>query len=138
MSGDSFSRREIAAALTFTVLAVAIGVGSYRSGLNIAGEGAGATMVAATTTDAPVNGQALYATSCAGCHGAQAQGGVGPGLKDSAAWSDAEFREAVLHGKAPGGRELAPVMPRFADTGLDGAPATDEQIDAIHAYIKGL
>lgn len=138
MSDDrSFSRREIAGALTFLGLAVAIGVSSYYTGVRITGNEGGASMQAAATTTT-VDGQALYAGNCAGCHGGQAQGGVGPGLGESAAWTEAAFSEAVLHGKHPGGRELAPVMPRFAETGLDGAPATEEQIKAIHAYVKGL
>ncbi|WP_216325043.1 c-type cytochrome [Deinococcus aestuarii] len=138
MSDDRFfTGREIAAALTFVVLGTLIGVTSYRAGLNIAGEGAGA-VVAASTTPAPPNGQTLYAGNCAGCHGAQAQGGVGPGLAETKGWSLADFGQAVLHGQAPGGRTLAPVMPRFADTGLDGAPPTDDQIKVLHEYLKGL
>lgn len=138
MSEDrSFSGREIAAALTFVVLAGATALVSYRSGLNVAGGGGGAEIVA-PVAGAPVNGQALYVNNCAGCHGAQGQGGVGPGLTASAGWPEADFQAAVLHGKGQGGRTLAPVMPRFAETGLDGEEATPEQIDAIHAYVKGL
>lgn len=140
MSGErAFTRREIGGVLTFVVMAAAIATLSYRSGLNVAAAGgAGGAGMSAPTASAPVNGQALYATNCAGCHGGQAQGGVGPALAASGAWPEADFREAVLRGHAPGGRELAPVMPRFGDTGLDGAPATNEQVDAIHAYVKGL
>ncbi|GBF07226.1 cytochrome c, class I [Deinococcus aerius] len=138
MSGDrSFTRGEITGALTFVVLAVAIGISSYRAGLNISGGTGGAGMTA-SAAPAPVNGQDLYASNCAGCHGAQAQGGVGPGLAETKAWADADFRQAVLHGQAPGGRTLSPVMPRFGDTGLGGEAPTEEQIDAIHAYVKGL
>ncbi|ABF44322.1 cytochrome c, class I [Deinococcus geothermalis DSM 11300] len=132
-----FTPREIAAALTFVVLAVLMGAGSYRTGFRMSGGNGGAAM-SASTAAAPVNGQSLYATNCAGCHGAQAQGGVGPGLGITKDWSDAAFAQAVLHGKAPEGRNLSPVMPRFGETGLDGAPATDEQINAIHAFVKGL
>ncbi|WP_034385769.1 cytochrome c [Deinococcus sp. YIM 77859] len=138
MSGDGFSRREITAVLTFTVLAVAIGTGSYITGLKIAGETAGGAEAVSVATGTPVNGQTLYATNCAGCHGPQAQGGVGPALTATKHWTAAAFAEAVLRGRAPDGRELAPVMPRFGETGLDGAPATDEQINAIHAYLRGL
>ncbi|MEF2277129.1 cytochrome c [Deinococcus sp. YIM 134068] len=138
MSDDRFfTRREIAAALTFVVLGTGIGVASYRAGLGIAGAHAGA-VVAAATTPAPPNGGTLYAGNCAGCHGAQAQGGVGPGLAETKGWTLAAFGQAVLHGEAPEGRTLASVMPRFADTGLDGAPPTDEQIKVLHEYIKGL
>lgn len=140
MSGNedrSFSGREITAAVIFFVLAVAIALVSYRSGLNVAG-GSGGAEVTAAVASAPVNGQALYVGNCAGCHGAQAQGGVGPGLTESAGWLEADFQAAVLHGQGQGGRVLAPVMPRFAETGLDGGDATPEQVDAIHAYVKGL
>ncbi len=37
-----------------------------------------------TPTPAPIDAAALYATSCAGCHGASLQGGVGPALTPSA------------------------------------------------------
>ncbi|MFC6661939.1 c-type cytochrome [Deinococcus multiflagellatus] len=95
------------------------------------------TVAAAAATTTP-DGQALYAGNCAGCHGAQAEGGVGPGLADTKAWTAADFREAVLNGQHPSGRTLGTVMPRFAQTGLDGAPATDAQIAAIQAYVKTL
>ena len=42
------------------------------------------------------------------------------------------------HGVGPGGRALAPVMPHFAQTGLDGAPATDAQVEAIRTFIQGV
>lgn len=138
MSGDGFSRREITSAVVFTVLAVAIGFGSYRAGVGMAHETGGGATVTAAAGDTTVNGQALYASSCGGCHGAQAQGGVGPGLAESAAWSEPDFNAAVLHGESPGGRILAPVMPRFAETGLNGEEATPERIEAIHTYVKGL
>ncbi|MFC4427216.1 c-type cytochrome [Deinococcus navajonensis] len=135
--GPSFSGREIAAVVSFTVLAAVIGVTSYRAGLNLSGNAGGAQMQAASGP-APVNGQALFASNCAGCHGGQAQGGVGPALLDAKTWTTAAFNDSVLHGKHPSGRELAPVMPRFAQTGLDGAPPAPEQIEAIHAFVKGL
>ncbi|EYB69406.1 cytochrome c, class I [Deinococcus phoenicis] len=135
-SERAFTSREVAGILTFAALAAATAILSYRAGIGMSG-GAGGAEMAAPVAAAPVNGQALYASNCAGCHGGQAQGGVGPALGVTKSWADAAFKEAVLHGKAEG-RELAPVMPRFADTGLDGAPATDEQVTAIHAYLKGL
>ena len=138
MSGDrSFSRREIAAAVTFLTLGTVIAVSSYHAGVRMSGHSGGAEMTAVSSKPV-VNGQSLFAGNCAGCHGAQGQGGVGPALGESKAWTPAAFGEAVLHGKHPSGRELAPVMPRFAETGLDGAPPTDEQVEAIHTYLKGL
>lgn len=142
MSSDEkgYSGRETTAIGVFLVLATLIGIGAYQIGFHrISGvqQGAGAAMTA-SQGPAPVNGQVLFAGSCAGCHGATAGGGMGPALTPAAAWSQADFKEAVLHGKAPGGRELQPVMPRFATTGIDGAEATDEQINAIYDYIASL
>ncbi|WP_104989518.1 c-type cytochrome [Deinococcus sp. NW-56] len=139
MSGDrGFTRREITAVVVFAALAAAIGIGSYRAGVGVAHETGGGAIVTAAAGETTVNGQALYASSCAGCHGGQAQGGVGPSLAESAAWSEPDFNAAVLHGQAPGGRTLAPVMPRFAESGLNGEEATPERIEAIHTYVKGL
>ncbi|RJF72889.1 MULTISPECIES: c-type cytochrome [Deinococcus] len=141
MSSDEkgFSGREVTALATFGVLATLIGIGAYQIGFHrISGvqRGAGAEMTA-SQGPAPVNGQALFAGNCAGCHGATAGGGIGPALNTTASWDAGQFKEAVLHGKAPE-KELAPTMPRFATTGLDGAPPTDEQVNAIHDYLKSL
>ncbi|MFB9991143.1 c-type cytochrome [Deinococcus oregonensis] len=128
-----FNVREVMGALTLVVVATGIGVGSYRTGLGIAGPH-GAQMSPALAA-APVNGSQLFAASCAGCHGAQAGGGIGPALAATRPWSTAEFASAVLHGKAPASRELSVVMPRFAETGLNGEPVTDEQLQAIRAFV---
>ncbi|CAM4084594.1 c-type cytochrome [Deinococcus marmoris] len=132
-----FSGREITAAVVFVVLAGVIAFTSYFAGMGMSG-GAGAGEMTAAVASAPVNGESLYASSCVGCHGAGAVGGIGPALLQSAAWSAADFNGAVLNGKAPGGRVLAPVMPRFAESGFGGETATDEQVEAIHAYVKSL
>ena len=133
MSGEGFSVREVVVALTLVAVATGIGVGSYRTGLGMAGP-QGAQMSPALAS-APVNGSQLYAASCGGCHGAQAQGGIGPALTSSGKWSEAEFAAAVLQGKAPEGRILSVVMPRFAEVGLNGEPVTDEQLRVIRVYI---
>lgn len=133
MSGDGFSVREVVVAITVAVVATGIGIGSYRTGLGMAGP-QGAQM-GAPLAAAPVNGTKLFAASCAGCHGAQAQGGIGPALASTRTWSDTEFAQAVLHGKAPANRDLNPVMPRFAEVGLDGEPVTEEQLKVIRAVV---
>lgn len=136
MSGNTYSSKEIFGILSFVVVSVGIAIGAYQLGQNIGGagqnEGAEMQPAAVTTT---INGQTLYATNCIGCHGAKGEGGVGPALATSATWSEAEFGLAIKQGKAPS-RELAPTMPRFAQ--LDGQDTSDEQVAALHEYIKSL
>ncbi|WP_221089435.1 c-type cytochrome [Deinococcus aquaedulcis] len=137
MSGEFYSGKQVAGFVTFLVLGTVLGLGAYQAGGRLAGTGGGAEVSAAAAPSTP-NGQALYAGNCAGCHGAKAEGGLGPGLVHTAAWASAEFAHAVLDGQSPQGRELGTVMPRFRQTGLDGAPATDAQIAAIQAYVQTL
>ncbi|AWN24309.1 cytochrome c, class I [Deinococcus irradiatisoli] len=132
-----FTAREITAFVVMVVLVTAVGISSYRTGLNLSG-GQGAAGMAAASGPAPVNGQALYAGNCAGCHGAGATGGIGPALKVTSGWTTPQFASAVLHGNIPEGRTLSPVMPRFAEAGFDGQPPTDEQLSAVHDYLKSL
>lgn len=140
MPGDhadrGYSAREIASVLGVLVVGLALGVGAYRAGGRLAGTGGGAVVRTAPASAAP-DGVALYAASCAGCHGQQAQGGVGPALHAAAAWNSAQFAQAVLNGQAPQ-RPLGAVMPRFASTGMDGQPPTDAQVAAIHTFLKTL
>lgn len=85
---------------------------------------------------AAVDSKALFATNCAGCHGAKAGGGVGPSLKDSAAWKYDLFKRAVLNGVDDKGKALKPMMPHFAQTGFGGKKPTDAQLKALQDYIK--
>lgn len=142
---QGFSLAEGAMWLLGAVLTIQIGWLAYNAGHSIAqqpfpeGQGGGAAMTAATpSAPKPADGRALFAGNCAGCHGAQAEGAVGPNLHHAGAWTLAEFTEATLHGVTPDGRTLSPVMPHFADAGFDGAPATDEQLEAIHNYLASL
>ncbi|GAA5500637.1 hypothetical protein Dxin01_00361 [Deinococcus xinjiangensis] len=135
----SFTAKEVTAVSVFAVLAVLIGIGAYQIGYyRISGTQGGAAMSANTNTAAPLNGQTLYAGNCAGCHGATATGAVGPSLVPTGTWPLPDFKEAMLNGVAPGGKKLSAVMPHFAQQGLDGAPATDEQVKAIHDYLASL
>lgn len=131
-----FTRRQVTALVAVLALAAALGTAAYQAGERLAGTGGGAVVTAATGT--VPDGGALYAASCAGCHGADAGGALGPALRASAAWSGADFTQAVLEGRTPDGRTLGAVMPRFAAAGLDGAPPTQAQLDALHAYLKTL
>ncbi|GGR88344.1 c-type cytochrome [Deinococcus sedimenti] len=135
--GGWFTPGQIAGFVGLLVLGAALGVGSYQAGQRLAGTGGGAVVTAASTSDTP-DGRVLYAGNCAGCHGANAEGAVGPALKGTLGWSATDFRRAVLDGRTPDGRTLGVVMPRFAATGLDGAPPTDAQLEAIRAYLKTL
>ncbi|ADY25376.1 cytochrome c class I [Deinococcus proteolyticus MRP] len=144
---QGFSFAEAAVWLLGLVLTIQIGWLAYSMGQGIAGRpfadgrgaAAGATMAAVdSSAPQPANGPQLFAGNCAGCHGAKAEGGVGPSLKTAAGWTLAEFTEATLHGKTPDGRSLAPIMPHFADTGFSGEAATDQQLEAIHTYLGTL
>lgn len=138
MSDDKgFTAKEALGFATFAAVGLLLGIAAYQAGGRLSGAGSGAVVASAGAATTP-DGQALYVGNCAGCHGGQGQGAVGPAMKPSAAWSDAEFKEAVLHGHAPGGRELKNVMPRFGTIGLDGAPATDAQLQALHKYLGTL
>ena len=80
-------------------------------------------------------GQTLFAGNCAGCHGAQAGGGIGPNLTPAdgpKAWTDAQFLTTLREGRTPE-RELAPTMPRFSSEQL-----SDTDVANIHAWIKSL
>jgi mono/diheme cytochrome c family protein len=95
-----------------------------------------ATAVAAETQGDPSAGAELFAGNCAGCHGANAQGNIGPSLvmaDGPKAWTLAQFTTVLREGKLPEGRELNATMPRFSDAQL-----TDSDIGNIFAYVKGL
>lgn len=70
----------------------------------------------------------LYATKCAGCHGANRQGvsGLGPALTPErlAALSNAEIKETILNGRS------GTAMPTFK------AALSPEEIDTLLQFIK--
>lgn len=78
------------------------------------------------------HGKAVYATNCSGCHGANAEGGLGPALNDAASWSDSEFLTALRTGDSPAGKLKAP-MPQFSESQLSDSDITD-----IHAFLQTL
>ena len=77
-------------------------------------------------------GKEKFAGTCAGCHGANAEGGVGPALNIVKDWSLEDFTTALRQGRAPN-KTLSPVMPRFVATQV-----SDQDISNIHEYLKGL
>lgn len=94
-----------------------------------------AAAVASATAGDTAQGLKLFTANCAGCHGAQAQGGVGPALNTATgpgSWMIAQFQAAVREGHAPD-RELGPAMPRFTT-----AQISDEDLTDIYAYLKSL
>ena len=88
---------------------------------------AGAAALATSCGDegaaAPVDGGAVFADTCAGCHGTDGDGSVGPSLLAVADRYTVDEQEAVIRG----GRGR---MPAF-----DGA-LTDAEIDAVVAYTR--
>lgn len=80
-------------------------------------------------------GKEVFASNCAGCHGADAKGQVGPNLTTAdgpKAWDGATFLTAIREGKTPE-KTLQPMMPRFTE-----AQVSDKQAADVHAFIKSL
>lgn len=89
----------------------------------------------ATAGDA-ASGQTVFASNCAGCHGTNAQGGIGPNLlmaNGPTGWTLAGFTTTVREGRTPDGEVLNATMPRFSPAQL-----SDAQIADVHAYLKSL
>lgn len=131
-----------AAGATTTGTAAA-GTGPTASGTGNAAEGGAATTAGSNSGEAgaPAGagnasaGQTVFASNCAGCHGANAQGGIGPSLVTAdgpKSWTLAQFSAALRQGHAPD-RELSTVMPRFSQ-----AQISDAQIADLQAYLKTL
>ncbi|GGM54789.1 hypothetical protein GCM10008956_33300 [Deinococcus arenae] len=122
--------------------------GEATSGDMAAGEGAssaageaaagGTSDSAAGDTEAAGDaqaGQTVFAGNCAGCHGANGQGQIGPSLVTAdgpKSWTLAQFTTTLREGKTPE-RELSATMPRFGE-----AQISDTQIADLQAYIKTL
>lgn len=91
---------------------------------------------AAANASAPAGnaeeGKTKFAGTCAGCHGANAEGGVGPALAATKTWTDAQFMTALREGRSPE-KNLSAVMPHFTS-----AQVTDAEVAGIHAYLKTL
>lgn len=89
------------------------------------------TNAASATGDAAA-GAEKFAGTCAGCHGANAEGGVGPALNVVKDWSVEDFTTALREGRSPS-KTLSAVMPRFVATQV-----SDQDITNILAHLKGL
>lgn len=76
-------------------------------------------------------GKTLFQANCAMCHGAQAEGKVGPVLKgEVAGWKFDLFKRALTKGIDDAGKKLNPPMKQFK--------FTDQQMANIQAYLKSL
>jgi mono/diheme cytochrome c family protein len=83
------------------------------------------TTVVTTTTMAEPTVADVYATNCAACHGAELEGGVGPGLGSGGhapGHADAELVGIITNGKN--------AMPGFVDK------LTEQQIVNLVAFIR--
>lgn len=86
-------------------------------------------------------GGAIYTSNCAGCHGAKAQGQVGPNLHEAAGWSYALFKRAMLKAVDDKGVALKPPMPVWGKIGFkgdNGKAPTDAEMQNLQAYLKTL
>ena len=72
-----------------------------------------------------VDAKALFATNCAACHGAEGEGGLGPGLRKIEAKGDKYIAERLKNGSPEKG------MPPFAHL-------KEAEIKALSAYVKTL
>ncbi|WP_135228141.1 c-type cytochrome [Deinococcus fonticola] len=78
-------------------------------------------------------GKTKYAASCAGCHGANAEGGMGgmaPKLNAVKDWTQEQFKTALRDGNTPT-KTLAPPMMKFDTTAV-----TDDEVAGIYAWLK--
>jgi len=91
--------------------------------LVLAGLGTGLMPARAQAPAAEVDGAQVFASSCAGCHGAAGEGGLGPQLAGNA---DLANSALVVNQILFGGE----IMPAFAPM------LTDEQIVAVSNYIR--
>lgn len=73
-----------------------------------------------------VDAKAIFSQKCAGCHGANGGGAVGPALSNVDAKGDAHIKEFIVNGSPN------KVMPAF------GAQLKPEEVDALVTYVKTL
>lgn len=79
-----------------------------------------------STQTASVDAKAIFSQKCAGCHGANGGGGMGPALAASDAKGDAFIENRIVNGSPEKG------MPAF------GTQLKKEEVSALVAYVKSL
>ncbi|MGD9739214.1 MAG: cytochrome c [Bauldia sp.] len=100
-----------------------IGSGAALVAAGLIALGGSVTTALAQAPAAPVDGAEVFANNCAGCHGAEGQGGFGPALAGNADLAD----NALVINQVLNGGEMMPAL---------AASLTDEQIVAVLNYIR--
>lgn len=98
----------------------------------------GTTRLGSVQGDEASRGRYLAHIACGECHGAALEGGLdgrAPPLAIGAAYTSEAFRQLLRTGRTPGDRDLY-LMDDAARARF--AVLTDEEIDALHAYTRGL
>lgn len=88
----------------------------------------------ASATPSAAAGAKLFASNCAGCHGAKAQGNAAikaPNLKDAAGWKYDLFKRALQELKDDKGVALKAPMMKFPQL-------KDDDMKSLQAYIKSV
>lgn len=117
----------LGALATFALVAIALGLSSASSAGSAVSPGATANQNAAGVTE----GKKLFGNTCAGCHGVDASGGMGPSLKSNTfvrSNSESDLVAFVTKGR-PG----TAMPPKGGNSSL-----TTEDLEAIVAYLKSL
>jgi mono/diheme cytochrome c family protein len=78
------------------------------------------------TKTASVDAKSIFSQKCAGCHGANGGGGMGPALTTVEAKGDAHIKNRIVNGSPEKG------MPAF------GQQLSAAEVDGLVAYVKGL
>jgi cytochrome c oxidase cbb3-type subunit 3 len=87
---------------------------------------AASTPAGKATPAGHVDAKAIFSQKCAGCHGANGGGAVGPALSNVDARGDAHIKEFIVNGSPN------KVMPAF------GQQLKPEEVDALVTYVKTL
>ncbi len=115
------------------------GAATSAGGAGPATGGGGGMMAASEVPGDATNGATLYASSsliCNSCHGANAEGGIGPNITASVtagigSWTQAQFFNAVRNKKSRSGKDLCSFMVAFPVSSV-----SDQGIYDIYAFVK--
>jgi mono/diheme cytochrome c family protein len=100
--------------------------GASQPAASASGAGASAAAPATSGTGDPVHGHQIFSANCAACHGANAQGGVGPSLHGEKSRKDTAAAIAwIKNPKLP--------MPK-----LYPSPLSEKDVEDVAAYVESL